>query len=224
MIFPIGDDNIVGGHKPIVSYSLILLNVVIFLYEISLSPGHFESFLEHFGSIPQEIIHGDDLFTLMTSMFLHGGWMHLIGNMVFLWIFADNIEAVIGSMGFLLFYILGGLAATAAHIVFNLHSGIPSVGASGAISAVMGAYLVMFPKSKIKVIVLVFFSTFTLSAIVFLGIWFAQQLLSGIGSINPSADQAGVAWWAHIGGFVFGLLAGWLLKKQYGHNYDYGNA
>jgi membrane associated rhomboid family serine protease len=215
MIFPIGDDNIIGGHKPIVSYSLIVFNAIIFLYEITLPPEYYQSFITTYGSIPHEIINGEDLFTLITSMFLHGGWMHLIGNMLFLWIFADNIEAIIGSLGFSLFYLLGGLAASGAHIFFNIQSGIPSIGASGAISAVMGAYLVMFPKSRIKVIILIFFSTFYLSALAFLGIWFVQQLFSGIGAINPAdANQSGVAWWAHIGGFVFGLLIGFLFKDQ----------
>ncbi len=213
MFFPVGDTQVKGGYKPYVSYTFIALNVAIFLLEVSLGVEDCANFLTTYGTIPSEIVAGDDWFTLMTSMFLHGGWMHLIGNMLFLWVFADNIEATIGSVPFLIFYILGGLAASGAHIFFNLGSTIPSVGASGAIAAVMGAYLVMFPKSKVKVLVLILFRNFEIPAIVFLGLWFGQQLLSGVGEISiKTADTAGIAWWAHIGGFVFGLIAGWWMR------------
>ena len=222
MIFPIGDDNIEGGHKPLIAYSFIVLNALIFFYELSLGPA-FEQFLYHYGVIPNEITNGEDYFTLISSMFLHGGWMHLIGNMLFLWIFADNIEAIVGSIIFIIFYFLGGLFASFVHILTDPNSIIPTVGASGAISAVMGAYLVMFPKSRIKVLFILFFSRFTLPAITFLGIWFAQQLISGVGSIGPANAEAqgGVAWWAHIGGFVYGLATGWFFKRQYGHLYSF---
>ena len=216
MIFPIGDDNIVGGHKPLVSYSFILFNVIIFMYELSLGAS-IDNFLHVYGAVPVEISNGEDLFTLVTSMFLHGGWMHIIGNMLFLWIFADNIEAIIGSTAFLVFYLIGGLFASGIHVLSNVHSAIPAVGASGAISAVMGTYLVMFPKSRIKLIFILFFSKFELPAVIFLGFWFAQQLLSGIGA----SEGTGIAWWAHIGGFVYGLLAGLIIKNRYGHLYSY---
>jgi len=221
MIFPIGDDNIEGGHKPIVSYSLIAINVAIFVFQLTLP--QVDGFLNHFGVLPAEIVQGQDLFTLMTSMFLHGGLMHLLGNMLFLWIFADNIEAVIGSSLFFTFYVMGGLFASAVHIITDMNSMIPTVGASGAISAVMGTYLVMFPKSRIKMIFVIFFKTFHLPAIAFLGLWFAQQLLSGVGSFAPAtADEGGgVAWWAHIGGFVYGLIIGWIFKQKYGSKYAY---
>ena len=152
MIFPIGDDQVKGGYFPLFSYAFIVLNVVIFLFQISLPEVKQEAFILEFGSIPNEITNGEDLFTLGTSMFLHGGWMHLIGNMLFLWVFADNIEATIGNGKFLFFYFMGGVAAVAGHIYFNMDSSIPMVGASGAISAVLGAYIVMFPKSRIKVL------------------------------------------------------------------------
>ena len=171
---------------------------------------------------------------------MHGSWMHLLGNMLFLWVFADNIEAKIGSSKFLLFYILGGLFAGFTHIYFStfdmelsqIHcmpcsesnpcadglpisaAVIPSLGASGAISAVMGAYLLMFPKSQVKVLVLILFRSFYVPALAFLGLWFIQQLFSGIGSMGPATTTSeGVAWWAHIGGFVFGLTAGLYLKR-----------
>ncbi len=212
MIFPIGDTQVQGGHKPFVSYTFIILNVLVFFYEFYLGPSANE-FIMTYGTIHQEITTGKDYFTLFTSMFLHGGWMHLIGNMMFLWVFADNIEAKIGSSRFLLFYLLGGLAASLAHIIFNSTSTIPSVGASGAIAAVMGAYLVMFPHSKIKMLVLILFRSFHIPAFIFLGLWIGQQLLAGFGSLAETKDTPGVAWWAHIGGFVAGLIAGYYFKQ-----------
>ena len=213
MLFPIGDDQVRGGHFPLISYAFILFNVLAFWYEITMSPEQLEAFIYHYGSVPVETLEGKDLFSLFTSMFLHGGWMHLIGNMLFLWVFADNIEASVGSLNFLIFYILGGLAAHAAHIYFNMNSTVPTVGASGAISAVMGAYLVMFPSSRVKVLFIVFM--FRVPALLFLGFWIAQQWLNGITALETvSAETAGVAWWAHIGGFVFGILAGFYFKKS----------
>ncbi len=237
MIFPIGDTNVKGGYKPLFSYSLIVINVLIFLLQLSV-PGNLVC---EFATIPNDIVGGRHLFTLFTSMFMHGGWMHLIGNMMFIWIFADNIEAVNGNIKFIVFYLLGGLVASAVHIFFEMYTGagsaladccvpcastfgcegatqmcagsVPSLGASGAISAVMGAYVVMFPKSRIKM--LFFVMTFELSAIYFLGFWFLEQLISGVGSIGPMAGTTGgVAWWAHIGGFVFGVAYGMLTKKN----------
>jgi len=212
MIFPIGDTQVQGGYKPYVSYTFIIINVLVFFYEASLGDA-VHGFVMTYGTIPLEITSGEDYFTLFTSMFLHGGWMHLIGNMLFLWVFADNIEAKIGSARFVLFYLIGGLAASLAHVMFNTTSQIPSVGASGAIAAVMGAYLVMFPKSKIKMLVIILFRSFHIPAFLFLGLWMGQQLIAGVGSLDETSDTAGVAWWAHIGGFVAGLLGGFYFKK-----------
>lgn len=206
MIFPIGDDQVKGGHFPLFSYAFIVLNVLVFLFEAQLSPDVFDAFLYQYGAIPAEIMQGQDLYTLGTSMFLHAGWMHLFGNMIFLWVFADNIEATIGSPLFLIFYIIGGLAAHAGHIYFNMGSGIPTVGASGAIAAVMGAYLVMFPRSRVKTIVLFFF--IRIPAFLFLGFWIVQQSMNGMGSLNSVGESSNVAWWAHIGGFVCGAILG----------------
>lgn len=213
MLYPIGDTQVEGGHRPIATYTLIVINVLIFMYEISLGQ-RLNGFLLEYGTIPTEIVRGEDLFTLATNMFLHGGWMHLIGNMLFLWIFGDNIEAKIGTPRFVIFYLLGGIVASLLHVVFNTSSNIPGVGASGAIAALMGAYLIMFPKSKIKMIVLIFFRTFEVPALLFLGLWFGQQFLAGLGSMSQTADTAGVAWWAHIGGFVFGVAGGFLFRKM----------
>ncbi len=216
MIFPIGDEQVRGGHRPIFAYTLIAVNVLVFIFQVTLLPLLQQEFVMQYGVIPQEIVQGQDYFTLFTNMFLHGGWMHLIGNMLFLWVFADNIEAVIGNFMFILFYLGGGLAASAAHIFFNQDSIIPAIGASGAISAVLGAYLIMFPASKIKVFVLFLFRSYYMPALFFLGIWGVQQFINGFISIVPSsAYTSGVAWWAHIGGFVFGIIAGLLIRMKY---------
>ncbi|NNE29723.1 MAG: rhomboid family intramembrane serine protease [Saprospiraceae bacterium] len=230
MFFPIGDDQVKGGFRPYVSYGFIVINVAIFALQYT-QPG---ALICEFAAIPDNIISGNSTFTLITSMFMHGSVMHLVGNMLFLWVFADNIEATIGSFKFIIFYLLGGFAASAAHIYFSLGPDlagccapciqecaqtatvcagtVPSLGASGAIAAVLGAYLVMFPKSKVKVLVLIFFTAFSVPAFLFLGIWIAQQLISGIAALGPMASSGGVAWWAHIGGFVFGVLVGGILR------------
>ncbi len=210
MIFPIGDDQVKGGCRPYFSYSFIVLNVVIFLFQTQMPEGREASFIHHFGSIPVEIMRGQDLFTLITSSFLHGSWMHLIGNMLFLWVFADNIEAAIGNFKFLIFYLSGAVIAEAVHIWFNWDSSIPTVGASGAISAVMGAYLVMFPYSRIKMLFLIF--PFRISAWIFLGIWIVQQWLDGTENLASELNSGGVAWWAHIGGFAFGVISGFFFR------------
>ncbi len=216
MIFPIGDEQVKGGYKPVVSYMLIVINILVFLFQVTLPSAQQQELVYAYGVIPKEIASGHDFYTLITNMFLHGGWMHLIGNMLFLWVFADNIEAVIGKIPFLLFYFGGGITASAAHIVFNLHSSIPAIGASGAISAVLGAYLVMFPASKVKVYVLILFRSFYMPALFFLGIWGVQQFINGFISIVPSSVYtSSVAWWAHIGGFIFGLIAGLLIRKRF---------
>jgi len=216
VIFPIGDENINGGYKPTITYLFIAINIAIFLFQVTLDMDATRAFLYEYGTIPVEILNGEDYFTLMSNMFLHGGWMHIIGNMLFLWVFADNIEAIIGNVNFLVFYLLGGLFASLLHIFLNPSSSIPAVGASGAISAVMGAYLVMFPKSKIKVLVIFLFRSIYMSALIFLGLWFVQNLVSGLGSLGPkSAQTAGTAWWAHIGGFLFGIIAGYFAKQSY---------
>ena len=157
---------------------------------------------------------------------MHGDLMHLGGNMLYLWIFADNIEATVGSWKFTLFYLLGGLFASYAHISLDPSSTIPCVGASGAIAAAMGAYLVMFPKSKIKIILLIFFRVFYLPAMAVLGIWIAMQLYSGIGGLEflsggEGKDVGGVAYWAHIGGFAIGVVAGFIFKQYVGKDEDY---
>lgn len=211
MLLPIGDDNIKGGYFPIFSYGFILINIAVFLYQISLGE-QMGQFVYDFGAVPAEITSGRNLHTLFTSMFMHGGWAHLLGNMLFLWIFGDNIEAIVGSRRFLLLYLLGGLLAHALHIFFYPDSGIPTVGASGAISAIMGAYIVMFPTSKVKV--LFFIIPFKVPAFIFLGIWIYMQINSGLNSLNMAEANVGVAYWAHIGGFIYGLVQGLIFRPH----------
>lgn len=218
-MFPIGDTEVRGAGPGIVTIVLIIINVLVFLLEVSMSQAGQESFIRQYGVIPTEITQGDQLYTLITSMFLHGGWMHLIGNMLFLWVFGDNIEAVLGKIGYVLFYLLGGLAASAAHILLNTNSQVPSVGASGAIAAVLGAYIVMFPKSRVKLLVLsgAGGGVTRVTALIFLGLWFVMQLFNGLASLGvETAQTGGVAFWAHIGGFVVGVVAGFLFKDQAG--------
>lgn len=213
MFFPIGDDNVKGGSQPLFSYLFLGLNALVFLYQLYLLPRAEEALIMEYAVIPNDIVQGSGYHTLLTSMFLHGSWSHLLGNLLYLWIFADNIEAIMGNVRFLLFYVLGGIIAAIAQVLTDPGSLIPTIGASGAISAVMGAYLVMFPGSRIKVIFLLFFLTFYVPALLFLGFWILQQLYSGWGALG-SNTQGGVAWWAHIGGFVFGLGAGWLFREK----------
>ena len=217
MFLPIGDDQIKGGAKPIFAYAFIGVNVLIFLYQSSLGAEGYGGFLREFGSIPAEIQSGQDLFTLITNMFLHGDFMHLAGNMLMLWIFGDNIESTIGSLNFVLFYVMGGVIATICHALSDFDSITPAVGASGAIAACLGAYLVMFPKSQIKILVFYLFRSFKVPAIYFLGFWILKELGSGLGIFGGGGN---IAYWAHIGGFGFGALAGYLAKQVYPVNDD----
>jgi len=216
MFFPIGDDQIKGGAYPIVSYSLLTINVLIFLYQVTLDVEATNLFFDRFSTTPAYILEGHHFGTLLTHMFLHGSAMHLLGNMIFLWVFADNIEATIGSIPFLLFYLAGGVIASLAHVYFNMDSVIPSLGASGAISAVLGAYLLMFPSSKIKVFVflVIILRRVTMSALAFLGIWIGIQIVSTIQSLNMVSNGGGTAWFAHLGGLVFGLIMGLAFRGQ----------
>jgi membrane associated rhomboid family serine protease len=214
MFFPIGDTNVERGSKPIFSYSFIIINILVFFYQVSLGSQLGSNFVYQYGNLPVELLHRQDLYTLVTSTFLHGGWMHLLGNMLFLWVFADNIEATIGSFKFVLFYISGGVIASLAHALLNTSSSIPCVGASGSIAACLGAYLIIFPKSQIKMLFLIFFTTFNVRAIFFLGFWIVQQFISGFGSLGVRAENSGVAYWAHIGGFLFGLTCGYMWRNK----------
>lgn len=188
-----------------VTATLIVLNAVVFLYQVTMSPYALNEFVSQWGIIPDRL----HIFSLLTSMFLHGGWMHLLGNMLFLWVFGRNLEDLIGGGRFLAFYVLCGLAAAIVHVVFNPYSRMPTIGASGAIAGVMGAYLIKFPRARIITLVpIVFFiTTMEIPAAFLLLWWFAIQFLSGFGSLAEN-DYAGggTAWFAHIGGFLAGML------------------
>lgn len=216
MFFPIGDEQVERGHKPLFSYLFLAVNILVFIFEISLDPVSLNGFTEMFGATPDRFLHGEQLYTLISSLFLHGGWGHLLGNMLFLWVFADNIEATLGNIRFFLFYIAGGIAATLFHGLLNPASDIPLIGASGAISAVLGAYLVYFPHSRIKVLFLLLFTSFRVPALAFLGIWIVNQFIAGYGSLSSVAEEsAGVAYWAHIGGFIYGIIIGFYTRRIY---------
>lgn len=215
MFFPIGDVNVTRGVKPIFTPLFIGLNIAVFLWMFQLNHYEQADLVMQFGCTPLRLMRGEGIYTLITSIFLHGGWMHIIGNMLFLWVFADNIESTIGYNRFLIFYFGGGIFATLVHVFFNVNSDVPCVGASGAIAACLGAYMVMFPGSRIKVFFILFLSSFRVPAYLFLGIWMIQQTLAGLGSLSATTlDTSGVAYWAHIGGFVYGILAGFFFYRE----------
>ena len=191
--------------RPLVTAAIIAINILIFLYEFSLDPFSQNHFIATYGIVPAKFQYVD----LLTSMFLHGGWMHVIGNMWFLWIYGDNVEDVLGHPRFLLFYLLCGIAAGLVQVMASPGSRIPTVGASGAIAGVMGAYLIKFPHSRILTLVpiFIFFTTMEIPAVFMLLYWFVIQLFSGVGSIGSSSvSHGGVAWFAHIGGFLTGMI------------------
>jgi len=194
--------------RTLVTVALIALNVLIFLYQETLGPGELDAFVRQWGIIPDQM-RGTGLLTLITSMFLHGGWLHLIGNMLFLWVFGRNVEDLIGSPGFLAFYLLAGVAAGVVQVMVNAYSRVPTIGASGAIAGVMGAYLIKFPRTRIVTLIFVFFfvTTAEIPAAFILLYWFAIQFFSGFGSLATiNYGGGGVAYFAHIGGFLIGLL------------------
>ncbi len=217
-MFPIGDEHNGRVLTPVVNYTLIAINVLVFFYQLTLSDRALYGFIVRWGAVPAEISSGLDLFALVTSMFLHGGWLHIAGNMLFLWVFGDNVEDTMGHVRYLLFYLLCGLAAGLSQVVIDANSTIPLVGASGAISGVLGAYIVLFPHGKIRTLVFLgFFVTVVLiPAWVQIGLWIVLQFFNGFASLGVRTEETGggVAYWAHIGGFVAGALLVWLFKDQ----------
>jgi membrane associated rhomboid family serine protease len=204
-MFPIRDHN-PSGRTPFVTWALIAINILVFLATfLGATEPDLNRLYGTWGVIPARLQAGEGYETLVTHMFLHGGWMHLAGNMLFLWIYGDNLEEQMGPVAFLGFYLAGGFAAALCQMLPDLRSFIPMVGASGAIAAVMGGYLLMFPRAKVDVlfIFVIFFRIWALPAWVVLGIWMGLQVFSGLA---VPTDQGGVAYWAHAGGFVAGLL------------------
>jgi membrane associated rhomboid family serine protease len=223
-MIPIGDDPFRRSF-PFVTLTLIAVNIVVFVYELSLGAG-IDTLFRSAGVTPLEYATGRDIppaapagtiyATLLTSMFLHGGFMHIGSNMLFLWIFGDNVEDALGHVRYVLFYLVCGLGASAAHIYFNLASQIPSVGASGAIAGVLAGYVLLFPSASIRTLLFLgpFITITRVPAIIMIGFWFVTQLLSGVASLGQVEQTAGVAFWAHIGGFVVGLPLVLLLRKS----------
>jgi len=204
-MFPIRDHN-PSGRTPYVTIALIAVNVLVFLgYFLSLTEPQLNGFFLTWGLVPARIMFGEGYETFLTSMFLHGGWLHLAGNMLFLWIYGDNLEDEFGHLGFLVFYLAAGVAAAGLQMAADAYSRIPMVGASGAIAGVMGGYLLLFPKAKVDVlfIFVIFFRIFAIPAWIVLGIWFGIQIFGGL---NTPSDAGGVAYWAHAGGFIAGLV------------------
>ncbi len=217
-------DTIPSRSFPFVTISLIVVNSLFFLLELMLGP-HLNDFIKLFGVIPAKYFwlaeHQpgnlfERFFPLFSSMFLHGGWLHLIGNMWYLWIFGDNVEDAMGHGRFFLFYLLSGLGAGLVHIYINAGSTVPTIGASGAISGVMGAYFVLFPHSRVLTIIPIFFfiEILEIPAFFFLGFWIFLQFFQGTASLSLPDQVGGVAWWAHLGGFVFGALLSFLFVNR----------
>jgi membrane associated rhomboid family serine protease len=200
---------------PWVNYILIALNLAGFAWELSLGV-RFEATLASVAFVPERFWQpggwGADGMSMLVSMFLHAGWLHIGSNMLYLWIFGDNVEDRLGHFRYLVFYLACGFAATMAHAVLNAGSGLPAIGASGAIAGVLGAYLILFPRAHVMTLIPIgfFIAVRELPALLILGLWFVIQIFSGVASIG-AAEAGGVAWWAHIGGFVAGLVLVFIL-------------
>jgi membrane associated rhomboid family serine protease len=211
-MLPIGDDNTSRRIVPLVTYALIALNVLFFFVEL----GGGDAFIEKWAFVPSRFLANPlaDFVTLFTAMFMHAGLVHLGSNMLYLWIFGDNVEDRFGHVKFTIFYLLSGLAATFAQLAFSIGSSVPNLGASGAIAGVLGAYILMFPRGKVHV--LMGRAVIPMPALVVIGLWIVLQIFSGIGSIASTAQTGGVAYMAHIGGFLAGFLFAFLFRGRLG--------
>jgi membrane associated rhomboid family serine protease len=208
-MLPIGDDDSTRRTLPIVTYALIAINVLVFVL-LELPNPNLDAFINRWGTVPAEIMAGRGLLTLLTSMFLHGGWAHLLGNMLFLWIFGDNVEDAFGHVLYLIFYLVTGLAASMAQVLLDPSSTVPGVGASGAISGVLAGYIVMFGSNRVRVLMGGIVTT--VPAYVMIGLWIVLQFVNGFASIVDTAQTDGVAYGAHVGGFIAGLILTFLLR------------
>jgi membrane associated rhomboid family serine protease len=209
-MFPIGDDNSARRTLPVVTYALILLNVLFFFVELSGG----DPFIQQWSMVPRRLLANPagDFPTVFTSMFMHAGWVHLLGNMLYLWIFGDNVEDNFGHVKFLIFYLLCGVAATFAQVMMSANSTVPNLGASGAIAGVLGGYILLFPKGQVRV--LMGRGVIPVPALVVIGFWIVLQLVSGVGAISNTAETGGVAYMAHIGGFFAGLILTFVLRSR----------
>src|SRR5207302_11367872 len=225
-------DNIPSRTFPLINISIIVANVLVFFYELSLGGRSLDRLITHYGIVPAAVFawpQSDLAFAAVvvpffTSMFLHGGWLHLIGNMWYLWIFGDNIEDRLGHFPYLIFYLLCGLGAGIVHTILNAGTAIPSVGASGAIAGVLGAYVVSYPFARVLTLIpiFVFLQVIEIPALLVLGFWFVMQFLSGTASLAVAGGNAGgVAWWAHVGGFVIGMILVGLFPRKDRPRYEW---
>ncbi|HKD78432.1 MAG TPA: rhomboid family intramembrane serine protease [Candidatus Angelobacter sp.] len=201
-LIPLSDASRRPVHMPVVTILIILVNILVFVLELI----HGDAFVTRWSAIPADIVSGHHWVTILTAMFMHGGWSHIIGNMIFLWAFGPEIEDAMGPVRFLIFYVAGGMVAMVAQVAANPHSTIPNLGASGAIAAVMGAFLVTYPRDRIKSILMifVFFKVTFIPAALLIGFWFVTQLFSAGAVAN--VQSGGVAYLAHVGGFIFGTV------------------
>src|SRR5512137_2580592 len=207
-MFPIGDDNSDRRLTPVVTYALIAINVLVFLVEITGG----DAFIETWSFVPARFLAdpAGGFVTVFSSMFMHAGLVHIGGNMLYLWIFGDNVEDRFGHVRFLLFYLACGVAATFAQLAFSIGSDIPNLGASGAIAGVLGAYILLFPQRRVTVVM--GYGITEMPALYVIGLWFVLQLFSGVGSLGAAADTGGIAFMAHIGGFVAGVVLAFFLR------------
>ncbi len=224
-MIPVGD-SVRTRTFSFVNYGLIVANVIVFFYELPLGSGQeLNVFFFDWGAIPVELSNfvenpssegTEVLVTSFTAMFLHGGWLHLISNMLYLWVFGDNVEDTMGHIRYLAFYLLAGLGGTALQVFFDSDSRVPMVGASGTIAGVLGAYLVLYPRAMVSVFIpLLLFFTVAVPAALLIGLWFLMQLLSGAATIGVAVGaEGGVAWWAHVGGFASGFLMVWVFRRR----------
>jgi membrane associated rhomboid family serine protease len=216
-MFPISDV-IPSRTVPVVTIGLIALNALAFLYELQLDDYQLQVLVQYYGVVPVAFSWSD----VLSSMFLHGGWLHFLGNMLYLWIFGDNVEDRLGHGPYLLFYVLCGALAAVAQVFVHPNSPVPMVGASGAIAGVMGAYFVLYPHSRVLAVVFIvlFLDVIEIPAIFFLGVWFLMQLFSGVGSVVDAAE-GGVAFMAHVGGFVAGVIGGFIARARDASRQEY---
>ncbi len=210
-MIPLGDASRRPLHFPLATVLVIAANFFIFMLELAGG----DAFINRWSMVPANIVAGQDWITILTAMFMHAGWLHILGNMLFLWVFGPAIEDVMGSGRYLFFYLLGGLAATAAQVLIDPSSTIHNLGASGAIAAVMGAFLITYPRDRIRTVLLLgwFIRITVIPAIVLVGFWFLLQLISQVGAL-AATDQGGVAYMAHIGGFLFGMITARLFENR----------
>ncbi len=205
-MIPLGDASRRPLRFPLATVLVIAVNFLVFFFELAGG----DAFINRWSLVPANIVAGQDWITILTAMFMHAGWVHIGGNMLYLWIFGDNVEDRFGHLQYLLFYLICGIAATFAQLAFSIGSSIPSLGASGAIAGVLGAYLLLFPQRRVTV--LLGYGVTQMPALIVIGLWFVLQLFSGIGSIAGAADTGGVAYMAHVGGFIAGLALAFILR------------